>query len=635
MPAEEAKKIFQEEKDTNHWRTMPEVRCPVDTAAAACKTTQASRAIDLYVDIAKTYTTEASSAVEKIKVEASQSAWVNKVFGAAKSKSTSNIGIINDGVDLVPFYLTRDSVASSLAARCSTPCVLEPLEHLDLVPVRAARAGTFNLKMSIDSTTDRLKRAMLSRHGIVRSAVLADSRGRLIVAEPCSLVFCSILPAVNVRFVDDALSNQIGRSQMSVISSHAVPFNIVGMQLCSENERHVVVWGTSEACVVVLRNRWDGVEKTFTLEFDLDPHDCESDYLIRCDWLPGSQTRVSVACGSFVKIYDISSSESDDNVPSVLSYSIAYEATVKDIAWVSFPFASGGKKLDSSKRCLKVFFLMDTGRLQEIQLQVDSKGEIVGQGTSYLDRSTGCVDIPIAGVRSYEGMQPGMSGASTRSLGEGCSLCFLPQSALLLYKCVSSCVIAICFGKMGETQGSFELLPNRVESHVYGKESDSSSITGPFTHWTEMGISNEGFRLVCVGKSSRTSQPKLLCVDINEKAVKVKEITWSVGGSVGLGLSLSSSFEGLIPFSAPVQSPSEGFIERICLCAITSNGSVLIYGKETDKEGGSECISSDCAKDADVQSKHQKPRMALTLYEDLLNVSEVSELKFAGDGKGR
>lgn len=635
VSVEEADKIFRDEKAKNHWRTMPEVSNTVD-AGSGGKTTQPSRVIDLYVKVASGYTAEASSAVARIKAEASQASWVNKVFGITKNQSQPAAGILNDGIDLAPIDLTRDSVASTLAARCGVPLELETLDHLDLIPLRAARAGTFNVKMSVDSTTDRLKRTMISRHGIVRSAVVADSRGRLIVAEPCSLVFCSAIPAVNVRFVNDALTSQMGRSQMSVISSHAVAFNIVGMQLCKENERHLIVWGTSEACVVVLKSGWDEVEKTTSLEFDLDPHDCESDYLLRCDWVPGSQTRLSVACGSFVKIYDLASADSDENIAALLSYSIAYEATIKDIAWASFPFPSASKKLDSGRRNLKLYLLMDTGRLHEIQLQLDGKGEILAQGTSYLDRSSGCFDIPTVGVRSYGGMDAGKAGASTRSLGEGCNVSFLPQCALLLYKCSSSCVIAISFDDKGKAQGSFELLPHRVESEVLGNGNDSNSIMGPYTHWTEMGIKNGGFRLVCAGKSSRTSQPKLLCVDMSEKCVKVKEITWAVGGSVGLGLSLSSSFEGLVPFSAPIQIPGKGFIEQLCLCAVTSNGSVLMYGEDTCKfTGGSAGERAESGIQSQGNSDTEKPCMALTLYEDLLNVSEVEELKFAGDGSGR
>ena len=521
-------------------------------------------------------------------------------------------------------------------ARSGTPLELDRLDDLKLVPIRAARAGSFNLKMSLDSTTDRVKRTTLARHGIIRSAVVADSRGRLIIAEPNSLVFCSILPAVNTRFVDDPVTTQIGRSQMSVITSHALSFNVVGMRISKESERHVIVWGTSEACVVVLKKHWSGVERTIGLEFDLDPQDCDSDYLVRCDWLPGSQTHVSVSCGTFVKIYSIASADSDDNVTPLLSYSIAYEAVVKDTAWVSLPFSSSkDKRRETIKRTLTLFLLMDSGRLHEIQLQLDSQGEIEGHGSLYIERSSRCIDIPTVGVRPYEGVTPGKSGSSTRSMGEGCSLCFLPQLNVLLYKCVSSCVVALTFDEAGVIKGSFEILPNRVDGEVLGNGTDGYSIAGPFTHWTEMGVVDEGSRLVCIGKSNRTNQPKVLCIDVNGESVKVKEITWSAGGSVGLGLSLSSSFEGLAVFSAPFLSAEKQFDERLYLSVVTSNGSILIYGEEMKSSAkAGEYLDDAKAGDRD-ETIPTMPVVALTMYEDLLNVSDVNELRFAGDGVGR
>lgn len=110
----------------------------------------------------------------------------------------------------------------------------------------------------------------------------------------------------------------------------------------------------------------------------------------------------------------------------------------------------------------------------------------------------------------------------------------------------------------------------------------------------------------------------MLCIDVNEETARVKEIAWATGGSVGLGLSLSSSYEGLVPFSAPILK-DKSFVERLYLCAITSNGSVLIYGEDME-------VQTEVAK---------KPPMPLTLYEELLHVSEVDVLRFTGDGIGK
>lgn len=637
LSEEEADKLWREERAKNYLTASFDKMLSDKGVVNACAG-ESVLPLDLFVNVALLFNEEASMAIEKVKAAASRDSWVLTIFGLINDQSLEESWVLGEGVAASSPAITQESIISGLVGRSGTPLKLDSLHDAQLVPIRAARAGSFNVKLSLDSTVDRLKRTMLARHGIVRSAVVADSRGRLIIAEPSSLVFCSILPAINTRYVDDPLTTQIGRSQMSVVASHPLSFDIVGMRTCMENERHVAVWGTSEACVVVLARNGIGVERTVHLDLDLEPHECDSDYVLRCDWVPTSQTLVSVACGTFVKVYSVVSAENDEIIIPQLSYNVAYEAVIKDTAWVSQRFHSQGTKSEPKRRKLTLFLLMDTGRLHEMQLQFDSQGKIDGQGSSFLEGSSRCVDIPTVGVRPYENVNAGKPGSSTRSMGEGCSLCFLPISNMLLYKCISSCVVAMPFDKTGEIAGSFELLPNRLDSEMLGNGPDAYSIVGPYTHWTEIGVLDGGIRFVCVGKSSRTNHPKLLSVVVKEASVKVKEISWTAGGSVGLGLSLSSSFEGLALFSGPSLSSCAIFDERLYFCVVTSNGSILIYGEDSnDSIQAAERPRTPVDIGAEVFEKKgsAKPQIALTFYEDLRNVSEVDELKFVGDGIGR
>lgn len=639
LSEEEAENLWQEERAKNYLTAKFEKAFSDKTVVKACAG-ESGRPMDLFVNVALLFHEEASIAIKKVKAAASRDSWVLTIFGLIndQSQGESTTWVLGEGEGASSPTITQESIISVLIGRSGTPLKLDSFDDPKLVPIRAVRAGSFNVKLSLDSTTDRVKRTMLARHGIVRSAVVADSRGRLIIAEPSSLVFCSILPAINTRYVDDPLTTQIGRSQMSVVASHPLSFDIVGMRTCTENERHVVVWGTSEACVVVLTRHGIGVERTVHLDLDLEPHECDSDYVLRCDWVPASQALVSVACGTFVKVYSVANAENDEIIIPQLSYNVAYEAVIKDTAWVSLPFRSQGRKGEPTKRKLTLFLLMDTGRLHEIQLQFDNQGNIDGQGSSFLEGSSRCVDIPTVGVSPYEGVTAGKPGSSTRSMGEGCSLCFLPLSNMLLYKCISSCVVALSFDKTGDIAGSFELLPNRLDSEVLGNGPDAYSIVGPYTHWTEIGVLDGGIRLVCVGKSSRTNHPKLLSVVVKEASVKVKEIAWTAGGSVGLGLSLSSSFEGLALFSGPSLSACSKFDERLYFCVVTSNGSILIYGEDSNDSihaGERPGTPVDSSAEGLEKKGSATPHIALTFYEDLRNVSEADELKFAGDGIGR
>jgi hypothetical protein len=188
-----------------------------------------------------------------------------------------------------------------------------------------------------------------------------------------------------------------------------------------------------------------------------------------------------------------------------------------------------------------------------------------------------------------------------------------------------------------------------VKGEVLGKGSD---VKAPFTHWTELGVvavdGAKFFRAICVGKSSRTSQPKMLCLDYNEDAVRVKEVTWSVESSIGMGpsLSLTSSFDGIAEFSAPTIANDvdaigrvvcSDFVERACFCTVASNGSMLIFGEEvigTRPKGLSDGVlftSSDQSKPSDTSG----PSFPLTVFEKLVNVSDADELTFGGDRIGR
>ena len=638
LSQEEADNLWREERAKNFLFSSPKAKDSNKEVLHVIKG-EADRPMELFVDVASQFRKESTIAIETIKAAASDNSWVLTVFGLINDQphpDSSYEWAFDGRVDAPIQPISWDSIASGHLERSGKVLELARLENSRIVPIRAARAGSFNVKLSLDSTTDRVKRTTLGRHGIVRSVVVVDSRGRLIIAEPSSLSFCSFLPVVNTRYVDDPLTTQIGRSQLSFVASHPVAFNIVGMQLCKENERHLVIWGTSEACVMVLKENWNGVERTSDLEIDLDPHECDSDCLLRCDWVPASQTLVSLTCGAFVKIYNMRVTQSDEVIVSHLSYNVGYEAVIKDSAWTSLPFASQRRKCDPCRRKLSLFLLMDTGRLHEMQPQLDSQGMLDCHGSFYVERSSRCVDIPTAGVRPYEGVSVGKAGSCTRSMGEGCSLCFLPLSNMLLYKCISSCVVALPFDESGEIKGSFELLPNRIDSEILGNSTDAYNITGPFTHWKEMGEVDGGVRLVCTGKSSRTNQPKILTLLVNEKSVRVREITWAAGGSVGLGLSLSSSFEGLAVFSGPSLSKDSRFEELLYFCVVTSNGSILVYGEEgSESSQGNERSVALISCGEVAQKGLPKPQIAVTIFEDLLNVSSVDEVRFTGDGIGR
>lgn len=194
-----------------------------------------------------------------------------------------------------------------------------------------------------------------------------------------------------------------------------------------------------------------------------------------------------------------------------------------------------------------------------MDLEYDNEGKLSSSGDQQFESSES-ISLPIAGVRPYQAATVGLPGAQSDSLGDGSGLAvrlmvlatllsaiisifsnnllpicsfllqkkYLAQSHLLLYKAQSSCVLALSLGISGKINGSFELLPHTLTPEMLGTGSNGYSIGGPYSHWTELGQTQRddgslAFRVACVGRSWRTNQPKLLCVEFNAEEVRVRE----------------------------------------------------------------------------------------------------------------
>lgn len=224
----------------------------------------------------------------------------------------------------------------------------------------------------------------------------------------------------------------------------------------------------------------------------------------------------------------------------------------------------------------------------------------------------------------------------------------------MLYKCSASCVLALTLGGSGKIDGSFELLPHTIEMLGIG---------GPYTHWVELGESVDGkgepcFRAACVGRSFRTNQPKLLCVEFNgSNTTRVQEVARETE-THGVGANLYSSFEGLCALSLPGRvedaanpDASDGscFAEIAYICGVTSNGSLLLYRDENclsvtkanpahtafSKNSDDAATTEDCDQPQPfVPSRSFFNCAPITLFERLKNMSEncPDEVVFGGDG---
>ncbi|MGK3746906.1 MAG: hypothetical protein ACI90V_013769, partial [Bacillariaceae sp.] len=240
-------------------------------------------------------------------------------------------------------------------------------------------------------------------------------------------------------------------------------FNVVGLCLCAENERHIVVWGTSEACVLVLKTDYSGVDDTINLTFEVDDQDGDGDVLVNCAWLPESQTHVAVGVSRFVRLFDVCRFEKSGDTKRahpVIGYNLGFEACLRDLSIVpqkedasNEGDGTGSLSHYRTEHISKMFLLLENGRLHSLDIKI-SNGKIESPSELHFEPSE-CVSIATEGIRPRPSSSIGLPGASTRTLGEGSKLVYLKQSRCLLYKCKSAAVVALseffflsCFERM-------------------------------------------------------------------------------------------------------------------------------------------------------------------------------------------
>jgi hypothetical protein len=162
-------------------------------------------------------------------------------------------------------------------------------------------------------------------------------------------------------------------------------------------------------------------------------------------------------------------------------------------------------------------------------------------------------------------------------------------------------------------------------------------VVGPYTHFQELGIAmrdNESFfRVACIGRSTKSSQPTALIVEFNENSVFLSELAWPTNCTAGLGILSAYTFIGSCSFSCPYLSGSnEGLAdrnqihERSILTMLSSSGSLLWFG-----EGCDHLPEAKSQRMTHIQN--QTPNIGF--FESLINVSDLDALIFGGECAGK
>ncbi len=362
------------------------------------------------------------------------------------------------------------------------------------------------------------------------------------------------------------------------------------------------------------------------------------------------KTVVAIFCATSIKLYDIENNVTE--VAGVLSCrpSLNYLMEFDDVlirSGVIIPCEDEdddmGEDEGVESSFNKIVILFDTGRLYVINFALNSAGGLDDEGDISVEYGEG-KSLPIAGVRRYSGTSPEAAGSTARSLGEGSCLTYLRQSNILLYKCVSSPMIAFTLNSHGDIIGNFEFLPHIIKSDLLD-QGGGGSLSGPFTNWTELGTAQGNssfFRAAFVARSVSNNHAHLVYIEYNNERSWIRRL--KMPGNVNLTMNLNSSYEGLSAFSGPfitggnidngMIADKAIFSERVYLVSLTSNGILTFYGEDFDTEDKHERKRTLSFTETVKFKNNAKPMPSfpLTIFETLQNITSADEVIFSGDG---
>ncbi len=409
---------------------------------------------DNFIEVMATSSpSECKESLQLLVKEAVDSEWresimllLNQCFRCASSKSDGATSLKKQLACAETNQLKVGPECPNLQARSGKPLALKCLDTACMLPIRAAKASAIQSRIlsGLSSLSSHPRKSANSFHG---QAIASDRRGRLFVAESSSVLFCSAIPSVNVRDVENSQSCHLSRSQLSILGSDSVKFPIIGLAINSENNRHLLVWGSLKACVAIVSKNLDSFEKMIELKLNLDPSE-ECEFLIKCEWIPQSELHLAVICGAVVHVFDLKRTK-NNACTATTHYALAYE----DVLIRSATFI-GGLLVDNGTIETRLAILLDTGRLHFISLTIDEDGNLEDQGESYIEIGDG-VSFPTGGIRRHCSGTVSPQGATASTFGEGLNLVHLKMANLLLYQCVSSCCIGMLLDDDGAICGSF------------------------------------------------------------------------------------------------------------------------------------------------------------------------------------
>ncbi|EGG15028.1 hypothetical protein DFA_09851 [Cavenderia fasciculata] len=189
-----------------------------------------------------------------------------------------------------------------------------------VVPKKSTKAGVFDSKTKYEGGSEGSQLKNLVNAGLIQKRALAsNSRGVVAVAEGENVSL------VNVAKLVDEEANTVDRAALKTLSKSAIGFPVMSMVFNPTNDNFLAVVGARECKILTINNKDEIVDQ---LVIDLSLYSIgENIYIIKVDWVVGSQVELAVATNEFVKIYDLST----DNLSPTHFYTLV-EDSIRDTA---------------------------------------------------------------------------------------------------------------------------------------------------------------------------------------------------------------------------------------------------------------------------------------------------------------
>lgn len=516
--------------------------------------------------------------------------------------------------------------------------------------------GTCQLKAASDQGLDRTK--TICRRQLLDS----DARGRIVLVESKSLVFCSLSPLLNS--VSSSANKQsrpqnVEKSDLSVVGIVPVDFEIVGVKFAKESENLIAVWGVTDAKVLVLNERLSGVDLCIPLNVGLIGGANESstnDCIINLHWLRGTLGILVLGSTTSIRIYDLSSTAGTSQMNPIQSVSILAEDADVFRNFVVVQRASASFWHPSALQNLswQLYAVLNSGKIVAYTVSFFNGIFFVEEENSSIAEQQTSADV-----------DDGDAKPIARTNGQNSHLLvYLQQSRLLVHEQKRSSssesyfVEGLQLDCNGKIRNRFTLFPYDISGELLNRKEKTTYVTGPYTHWTELGIFHDGtssfFSVSCCGKNVVTGKVIFLYICFNESRTFIQVNNYDRSNNE---FPVPTTINGSCAFTFPctiddddefnLDTTNRCFTERIGVCLLSATGQLSIY---TDRKvlpskavaliSLTPSIKSTTEKEAlekHIEASFESDNFFLPLlsFERLRHITDSTDFLYEAEGIGR